>query len=544
MTFTLKDIKHLDVMANLVNATPVPTKEINIKELLASDTIREVGVNEKILSLCSKLRSEGFDKQAEGLESKFLAYKSAAVHLYNTHNETGEDLINAAHPDGDNAICDAADGLGTVETVLSRHKKMVDVITKEPKGKLASRSASKLIKKADVVIAEIGKKFKYMADYIQTNALTNVPEGDSLKPEQRRFYAAASLWHQAATLIATELNSPASLPEREVVQLVKNRLQNDPSVVINQHAGQVNSIADIDQLISNVLSRVTDKNPNKFASKLLTYVGDCAEILKNAQIGWVAGPIGAGAEAIYKIWQSLKSVFGDVADSAEIMRDAVAEFLKDKDIQRFTALKQMLQNTTLPNLNIAISSSQLVKDLELNTKNKLPQITQYKDFYTALQSHIVELKAEIEKDQALFKAQQSASSKAYNAVYNVFIISNANKVKGAATALYSVLADALLLLGQAETDSQTAGAVGPTQTNTLLKPLFNGGTEGATSQTADAGIAQLNGFLAMASEPQKQKWEPWIQQQIKKFKDNANNPDKIKALLAENEVVKTRMGLK
>jgi len=544
MTFTLKDIKHLDVMANLVNATPVPTKEINIKELLASDTIREVGVNEKILSLCSKLRSEGFDKQAEGLESKFLAYKSAAVHLYNTHNETGEDLINAAHPDGDNAICDAADGLGTVETVLSRHKKMVDVITKEPKGKLASRSASKLIKKADVVIAEIGKKFKYMADYIQTNALTNVPEGDSLKPEQRRFYAAASLWHQAATLIATELNSPASLPEREVVQLVKNRLQNDPSVVINQHAGQVNSIADIDQLISNVLSRVTDKNPNKFASKLLTYVGDCAEILKNAQIGWVAGPIGAGAEAIYKIWQSLKSVFGDVADSAEIMRDAVAEFLKDKDIQRFTALKQMLQNTTLPNLNIAISSSQLVKDLELNTKNKLPQITQYKDFYTALQSHIVELKAEIEKDQALFKAQQSASSKAYNAVYNVFIISNANKVKGAATALYSVLADALLLLGQAETDSQTAGAVGPTQTNTLLKPLFNGGTEGATSQTADAGIAQLNGFLAMASEPQKQKWEPWIQQQIKKFKDNANNPEKIKALLAENEVCKTRMGLK
>ena len=204
----------------------------------------------------------------------------------------------------------------------------------------------------------------------------------------------------------------------------------------------------------------------------------------------------------------------------------------------------MLQNTTLPNLNIAISSSQLVKDLELNTKNKLPQITQYKDFYTALQSHIVELKAEIEKDQALFKAQQSASSKAYNAVYNVFIISNANKVKGAATALYSVLADALLLLGQAETDSQTAGAVGPTQTNTLLKPLFNGGTEGATSQTADAGIAQLNGFLAMASEPQKQKWEPWIQQQIKKFKDNANNPEKIKALLAENEVCKTRMGLK
>lgn len=548
MTLTLKDIKHLDVMADLANATPASPYEINIKELLTDDTVKEVSIDEKILSLCSKLRQEGFSKQADGLESKFLFYRSASVHIYNTHNEKGEDLVDAAHPDGDNAICDATDDLGDVETIVSEHKKLVDIINKDPKGKLATQSNNKFNKRADVVIADIGKKFKYMADYIQAHALTNMPNGDSLKPEQRQFYAAAALWHQIAELIATELNSPASLPEREIIQLIKNRLQNAQSIVIKQHANQINSIADIDQLINSVLSRVTDKNPNKIASKLNAYIAECKNILYKEAGGeaittTVLGPAAGIGHALYNVWQSLKSTFGDVADSAEVLRDAVADFLKDKDIQKFTALKQMLQNTTLPNLNIAINNTQLVKDLELNAKNNLPQITQYKEFYTALQSHLVDLKTEIVKDQELFKAQQSASSKAYNAVYNVFIMSNANKVRSAATALYSVLTDGILLLGQAETEAQTNTPTGSTQTNTLLKPLFNGTATPTSNPAVDAAITQLNGWLSAASETQKQQWTPWIQQQIKKFQ-NATNPTEIQQLLKLNDDFKKKMRLK
>jgi hypothetical protein len=537
MTYTLKDLKHLEVMADIANATPAPPREINIKALLATDAVKEIGIDEKILSLCAKLRQEGFSKQADGLETKFLTYKSATTHLYRTHEEDGEDLIHAAHPDGDNAICDAEDGLGDVETIISEHKKIVDLVTKDPKGKLASQT-NKLQKRADVVIADIGKRFKYMADYIQQRGMTNVPEGDALQPEERNFYGIVAMWHKVADTIATELTSPASLPEREAIQLVKNRLHNSEVNAIKNQSEVINSVADIDKLIHEVLTRVTDKNPNKFAGKLTSYVNECKSILKVEAQGvatLVGGPIAGAAHALYNIWDSLKSVFGDVADSAEVLRERIADLLKDKDVQRFTALKQMMQNTTLPNLNIAISSNQLVKDLELNTKNKLPQITQYKEFYTALQSHLVELKAQIVKDQELFKAQQSASSKTFNAVYNVFVISNANKVKSAASSLYSILADAILLLGQAETDSQAAAPASPTQTNTLLKPLFNG-----TSGTPETLIVELNSLIPKIQAKQipdakKQQGLKFVQDQIKDVQQHGNDPAKLQNLTKETK---------
>ena len=94
-----------------------------------------ISFDENILKLCSGLRAKGFDKHADGIERKFLAYKTAAnTHLYRAHDEDGEDLINAAHPDGDPNMGDGEHG--DVETILSKHKKIVDVIQKEPTGKL------------------------------------------------------------------------------------------------------------------------------------------------------------------------------------------------------------------------------------------------------------------------------------------------------------------------------------------------------------------------------------------------------------------------
>lgn len=150
--FTLKDLKHLEVMADLINAQPIPEKQINIKELLDSDP-KELTVDEKILSLCSKLRQDGFEKQADGLEDKFISYKSAATHLYRAHDEDGEDLVNAAHPDGDLDTGNGGQDLGIVETIVSQHEKIKKVVNKEPTGKLGnyvSRVENILNKKAQI----------------------------------------------------------------------------------------------------------------------------------------------------------------------------------------------------------------------------------------------------------------------------------------------------------------------------------------------------------------------------------------------------------
>lgn len=139
MTYTLKDLKHLEVMADLLNANPVEPEQINLTELLSFDKVEhKPTIDEKILTLCSILRSSGFDKQADGLENKFAIYKAANTHMYRAIDEDGEDLVDFAHPDGDKNMGEASDNLGDVETIVSRHKKMVDVVNKMPKGKLAS----------------------------------------------------------------------------------------------------------------------------------------------------------------------------------------------------------------------------------------------------------------------------------------------------------------------------------------------------------------------------------------------------------------------
>ncbi len=531
MAFDRKYIKHLDVMADLANAAPTPSYKPNIRELLADDMVKETGVDEKILSLCSRLRQEGFNKQADGIESKFLIYKSAAVHLYNTHDETGEDVINFAHPDGDNAICDAGMGLGDVETILSRHKKMVDVVTKEPKGKLASKKNSKITKKADVVIADIGKKFKYMADYIQDHALTNMPEGSTISPEQRQFYGAAALWHQVANLIATELNSPASLPERDAVQLVKNRLQNNQNEVINQHADQVNSVADIDKLVNEVLSRIVDKNPNKMASKLSSYVDECKQILKTSQLGMLGGPVGIGAEAVSKIIDPLK-MLGDLAQRAEALESKLTDLSADEDAIRFPKLMEKI-HAMKPLLEKALNIEVEVQSLLTNSKNKSKAIQVVTTFYTQLQATLNELNSEVKNTYR--HVENSIGSK----IYHLMVLSNFKWVSSAIKSLNASISEVLDQLSVAASSTSSPGS----NATTPIDTSFDLSREDVPSNI-DTAIMELNSWIPKINDPaglhakltkeQKQMGLDFIQKHIQDIKANANDPAKIQELLKES----------
>ena len=132
MVYTLKDLKHLETIANLQSKEVEQPKPIFAQ---AQDT----SLTATLLKLCNKLRAEGYNKYAESIENKFVNYKTAGVHLYQAHKETGEDLVDQAHPDGDNKIVsDVSDNNGDVETIVSKHKKIVDIVNKQPTGKLAS----------------------------------------------------------------------------------------------------------------------------------------------------------------------------------------------------------------------------------------------------------------------------------------------------------------------------------------------------------------------------------------------------------------------
>lgn len=131
MVYNADDIKHLEIMSDLEAQKP-KVADVKVENHIPSS------LDEKLLILCEHLRQNGFDKYASNLEDRMLILKQADVHMYRVHDEDGEDLVDLAHPDGDAHMADAKDKNGDVETIVSQHKKIVDVITKEPNGKLAS----------------------------------------------------------------------------------------------------------------------------------------------------------------------------------------------------------------------------------------------------------------------------------------------------------------------------------------------------------------------------------------------------------------------
>lgn len=93
----------------------------------------------KILKLSHKLRANGFDKYADDLEYKFLILKKSETKLYSVFKETGEDVINEAHPEGSPNVLSEAKELAVFENLLLQKKKMLEVANKNPNGKFASK---------------------------------------------------------------------------------------------------------------------------------------------------------------------------------------------------------------------------------------------------------------------------------------------------------------------------------------------------------------------------------------------------------------------
>lgn len=123
---------------------------------------------ERLLKLCDGLRSQGFVSYANQLETQFLLMKKAEsnlrselikqgsdeqVHLYNTHNEEGKDIIEFAHPEKNKKLDKSWDDLGVIENIVERHDKILNVVNKRPKGKLASKNIVNAVK---IVLSQDG----------------------------------------------------------------------------------------------------------------------------------------------------------------------------------------------------------------------------------------------------------------------------------------------------------------------------------------------------------------------------------------------------
>lgn len=139
---TMRALEKLAREKGLVEEQPIKkTAAVKKMELNPSTNLME-----NILNLCAGLRDKGFNKYADELETKFINYKQAQT-LYETSKETGDDLVDAAHPKGSHKLEGVDGDESVVETILDQHMKLLNIVNKKPTGKLASsQEAIKAVK--------------------------------------------------------------------------------------------------------------------------------------------------------------------------------------------------------------------------------------------------------------------------------------------------------------------------------------------------------------------------------------------------------------
>ena len=165
----MRSLEKIAVEKGLVK--PAPAKSIH--KTASNNLVPSGNFTQDIIKLCAGLRSNGFNKYAEEIESKFLMFKQADT-LYQTSKETGEDLIDAAHPEGSHKL----DGLDhTVLTIVDRQKRIQEILNKQPMGKLATnKEILHAVKKAlGQTPADTEASFKEATEITDDQNFRNLP---------------------------------------------------------------------------------------------------------------------------------------------------------------------------------------------------------------------------------------------------------------------------------------------------------------------------------------------------------------------------------
>ena len=98
----MRELERIEIAKNGADKAPIKKK--------ASD---DTDVLSKMFRLSTELRKAGRFKDAQSLDEKIAKYVTAensGRHIYDTHGESGDDLIEFAHQDGDAEISRSQNG--------------------------------------------------------------------------------------------------------------------------------------------------------------------------------------------------------------------------------------------------------------------------------------------------------------------------------------------------------------------------------------------------------------------------------------------------
>lgn len=280
-SFVMRSLEKLCKEKGLIKNESVK-KEASVKlDLTASSNLME-----NILKLCSGLRLYGFDKQANELELNFLKYKKANT-LYETSKETGDDLINAAHPNGSHKVDVLGDDLAVVETILDRHLKMLKVLDKKPTGKLVSSNIINSVKKALAedneykefisIISDFSKFIGYISDnfnlvqrkvdkstllrsLIPHRLITDEAKIIRIKDEIQNIVRSKAFTSRTISEIVEMMN--------KIIVLLKDvKITQESNLTLEQKLGLIKKMESFIIQLNNLSVKVQSKNENLYLNK-------------------------------------------------------------------------------------------------------------------------------------------------------------------------------------------------------------------------------------------------------------------------------------
>ena len=129
---TMRALEKVAREKGLVKPEPLTKKASLTKK---ADLTPTANLMENVFKLCNGLRQQGMVKQASELETKYLQFKQAQT-LYETSKETGEDVVEQAHPEGSHKLENVDSVEAVVEDILDKHDLIEEVAEKNPKGNL------------------------------------------------------------------------------------------------------------------------------------------------------------------------------------------------------------------------------------------------------------------------------------------------------------------------------------------------------------------------------------------------------------------------
>lgn len=243
---TMRSLERLAIDKGLIKTDPLE----KIASKKDNDLSATKSLTENVMKLCSGLRSEGLEKYAEEIETHFMIYKKAE-HLYETSKETGEDLVDQAHPKGSHKL-EGVEGDSLIETVIKQQEEDLKIVNKKPTGKLSN--AKKIINAVKMIAAQDNtyqdeeakrtserpskyspEKFAQFRQYYAKALLEQVlNDMTNVKSLLVNFKPESSLYKQINTNMQDVFNivkttPPASLSD-EVIAKISNRLDSMESL--------------------------------------------------------------------------------------------------------------------------------------------------------------------------------------------------------------------------------------------------------------------------------------------------------------------------